>query len=130
MAVPETGRAAGQRDVDRARDRARGADGGQPVGEPQLDVRLEMVDELSQPRTFIGRDLPERLQESGDQPALASEIAVADGPKVSFVRRCRDLAIELLPERVDVRGWIWKRRHSRFKGSQGSWGSEGSLVEW
>src|SRR5690606_39932861 len=51
-------------------------------GEPGVDIRLELIGELSETRPFGRRNVAERLQERGEDPAFAREIAVADRAQV------------------------------------------------
>ena len=70
MAMAERRRAAGQRDVDGAaggRGRCRRDD---PRVELRLDLLLELVGELAEPRPLVGRRRPERLEQAETSPPL------------------------------------------------------------
>ncbi len=102
MPMADSPNAAGQRDVDAACRGARRRRGLEARGEARVEIFLQLVDELTEARPVVGRHLSEALQQGGDEPALAREIAIADRPNIRLVRGGRQILLEPGPERVDV----------------------------
>ena len=99
---PSAGGPARQRDVDRARGRARRLGRGDARVEARFDLLLQLVGELAEARPLVGRRGAERLQQRGDEPALAREVPIADGAELGRARGGREIALELRAEGVDA----------------------------
>ena len=101
MAVADRRRAAGQRDVDRARwADARRAARLDALVERRFDVSLSALASWPSRGPLLGGRGAERLQQRRDQPALPRQIFVAEGAEVGLRAGAGEILLELLAERL------------------------------
>ena len=95
-----------QRDVDRA-----GRPGGrrrrlEPFREAGLDLLFQLVGQLAEARTLLGRGRAQRLQQRRDEAALPGQVPVADDAELGLAEGCGNVPFELGAEIVDLAGGI------------------------
>ena len=103
MTMAERRHAARQRDVDRTRRRTRRVERGTLLGDARFDVGLEIVGELPERRTLVGRRGRHRLHERGDDAALARKVSIAHGLEIPIRRGAGEGRVELVPQPGDGR---------------------------
>ena len=91
--------------------RTSGAVRGQPVGQPRLDLYLQRVRELPEPRPIGRWGLAERLEQAGHESALARKVAIADPSQVRLAPGVGEIAIEPGPEGINFAARVGRHRN-------------------